>query len=83
MKYKGIYIKISHDREVHRVDKNGEPIICEGFLIQLFADEDEKIEIDNFTAAMDFEVLSLDLEEAVQFAKDVIDAMEKTAQSLI
>ena len=57
MRYKGFYIKISPDSNIHRVDKKGRDIICEGFLIQVFADETERIEINNFSAAVGFEIL--------------------------
>lgn len=77
MRYKGINIKISPDSDIIRKGKNGEEIYCEGFFIQLFADDKEKVEIANFTAAMDFEILSIDIEEAVQFAEDVVDSMRK------
>ena len=52
-------------------------ILCEGFLIQVFADETERIEIDNFSAAVGFEILENSFAEAVQFAKDYIDCEEK------
>ena len=39
MRYKGFYIKISPDINISRVDKNGRYVLCEGFLIQVFADE--------------------------------------------
>ena len=57
MRYKGFYIKISPDINIRRVDKKGRDILCEGFLIQVFADETERIEIDNFSAAVGFEIL--------------------------
>ena len=52
MRYKGFYIKISPDSNIRRVDKKGNKILCEGFLIQIFADKNEQVEIDNFTACM-------------------------------
>ena len=73
MRYKGFYIKISPDSNIRRVDKKGRDILCEGFLIQVFADETERIEIDNFSAAVGFEILENSLAEAKQLAKDFID----------
>ena len=73
MRYKGFYIKISPDSNIRRVDKKGRDILCEGFLIQVFADETERIEIDNFSAAVGFEILEDSLAEAEQLAKDFID----------
>ena len=77
MRYKGFYIKISPDSNIHRIDKKGRDILCEGFLIQVFADETERIEIDNFSAAVGFEILENSLGEAEQLAKDYIDCEGK------
>ena len=77
MRYKGFYIKISPDSNIRRVDKKGRDILCEGFLIQVFADENERIEIDNFSAAVGFEILENSLAEAKQLAKDYIDCEGK------
>ena len=46
-------------------------------MIQVFADEPERIEIDNFSAAVGFEILENSFAEAVQFAKDFIDCEGK------
>ena len=77
MRYKGFYIKISPDSNIRRVDKKGRDILCEGFLIQIFADKTERDEIDNFTAAVGFEILEDSLAEAEQLAKDFIDCEGK------
>ncbi len=81
MKYKGFYIKISPDSNIRRVDKKGRDILCEGFLIQVFADETERIEIDNFSAAVGFEILENSFTEAVQFAKDYVECEEKLCKN--
>ena len=77
MRYKGFYIKISPDSNIRRVDKKGRDILCEGFLIQVFADETERVEIDNFSAAVGFEILENSFAEAVQFAKDFVECEGK------
>lgn len=77
MRYKGFYIKISPDSNIRRVDKKGRDILCEGFLIQVFADETERVEIDNFSAAVGFEILENSFAEAKQLAKDYIDCEGK------
>lgn len=64
MKYKGFYVKITPDTDLHREDKDGNDIRCEGFTIEVFADESEKLEIDVFSVAVDFELLKDSLEEA-------------------
>lgn len=74
MKYKEYYVKITPDKSIRIVDKKGEDVLCEGFLIQIFADESEQAEIDNFTAAVGFEIIENSLAEAEQLAKDYIDS---------
>ncbi|MCM1008363.1 MAG: hypothetical protein NC485_10615 [Ruminococcus flavefaciens] len=77
MKYKGFFVKITPDNNLHREDKNGEIVNCDGFTIEVFSDESEKLEIDVFSAAVGFELLKNSLDEAIQFAKDYIDSEEK------
>lgn len=77
MKYKGFFVKITPNTNLSREDKNGGIVACDGFTIEIFSDESEKLEIDVFSAAVDFELLKNNLEEAVQFAKDYIDCEEK------
>lgn len=76
-------MKITPDTDLHREDKDGNDIRCKGFTIEVFADESEKIEIDIFSAAVDFELLSNNLEEAKQFTKDYIDCEEKEYRRII
>ena len=77
MIYKDFYVRITPDKYIPRVDKKGDKILCEGFLIQIFADKNEQVEIDNFTAAVGFEILEDSLAEAVQFAKDFVECEGK------
>ena len=77
MRYKDFYVRITPDKYIPRVDKKGDKILCEGFLIQIFADKNEQDEIDNFTAAVGFEILEDSLAEAVQFAKDFVECEGK------
>lgn len=83
MKYKGFFVKITPDKNLSREDKNGEIVACNGFTIEVFSDESEKIEIDVFSASVDFELLKNSLEEAEQFAKDYIDCEEKEYQRML
>lgn len=76
-------VKITPDKNLSREDKNGEKVTCEGFTIEVFADESEDVEIDVFSAAVDFELLNNSFEEAVQFAKDYIDSEEKEYQRML
>lgn len=77
MRYKDFYVRITPDKYIPRVDKKGDKILCEGFLIRIFADENGQDEIDNFTAAVGFEILENSLAEAKQLAKDYIDCEGK------
>lgn len=77
MKYKGFFVKITPDEYLPRENDDGEVVACEGFRIEVFADESEKVEIDIFSVAVDFELMKNSLEEAEQFAKDYIDCEEK------
>lgn len=77
MRYKGFYIKISPDSNIRRVDKKGRDILCEGFMIQVFEDETESVEIENFSAAVGFEILENSLAEVEQFAKDFVECEGK------
>ena len=81
MRYKDFYVRITPDKYIPRVDKKGRDILCEGFLIQVFADETERVEIDNFSAAVGFEILENSFEEAVQFAKDYVECEEKLCKN--
>ena len=83
MKYKGFFVKITLDEYLPREDKDGEIVACEGFRIEVFADESEKVEIDIFSAAVDFELIKNSIDEAEQFAKDYIDCEEKEYMRMI
>lgn len=83
MKYKGFFVKITPDKNLSRENKSGEIVACEGFTIEVFADESERLEIDVFSVAVDFELLKNSIEEAEQFAKDYIDCEEKEYQRMI
>ena len=48
MKYKGFFVKIIPDNYLPRETENGEIIAGEGFRIEVFTDESEKVEIDIF-----------------------------------
>ena len=83
MKYKGFFVKITPDEYLPREDKDGEIVAGEVFRIEVFADESEKVEIDIFSAAVDFELIKNSIDEAEQFAKDYIDCEEKEYMRMI
>ncbi len=83
MKYKGFWVKITPVKNLSREDKNGKIAACKGFIIEVFSDESEKVEIDVFSAAVDFELINNSLAETEQFAKDYIDCEEKEYQRML
>ena len=66
--------------DIDKTNKKGDKILCEGFLIRIFADENGQDEIDNFTAAVGFEILEDSLAEAEQLAKDFVECENKIYQ---
>lgn len=48
MKYKGFFVKITPDNYLSRENYDGEIVACEGFRIEVFADESENVKIDIF-----------------------------------
>ena len=83
MKYKGFWVKITPDKNLSREDKDGKIVACEGFRIEVFSDESENVKIDVFSAAVDFELVKNNINEAEQFAKDYIDCEEKEYQRML
>ena len=77
MKYTGFYIDISPDDHIIRSDSDGKEVICRGFSFSVFTDEERTEKFDEFSAAVGFEILSEDMEEAEQFAKDVVSCEDK------
>ncbi len=77
MKYKGFYIDITPDDQIIRTDNSGNEVICRGISFSVFTDETRTEKFDEFTAAVGFEILAEDMNEAEQFAKDVVSCEAK------
>ena len=77
MKYKGFYIDITPDDHLVRTDNSCNEVICRGFSFSVFTDAERTERFDEFTAAVGFEILAEDMEEAEQFAKDVVSCEDK------
>lgn len=77
MLYHGFYVKITPLRKIQREKKDGSIVCYDGFQIEIFSDRAEEIPVDVFTAVVGFEILSNSVQDAAQFAKDVIDSEEK------
>ena len=77
MLYHGFYVKFTPLENIQREKKDGSIAFCSGFQIEIFSDSSEEIPVDAFTAAIGFEILNNSVEDAEEFAKDVIDSEEK------
>ena len=66
MQYKGYYVKITPDQSLIREAENGTEILCEGFRIEVFTDGSEKEKLDEFSAAVNYELLENSMREAEQ-----------------
>ena len=83
MLYHGFYVKITPLKNIQREKKDGSITLCDGFQIEIFSDSSEEIPVDVFMAAVGFEILSNSVQDAEQFAKDVIDSEEKEYLKLL
>ena len=77
MRYKGLYIEIIPDDNIIRSDSSGNDVVCRGFSFSVFSDETMTEKLDSFSAAVGFEILENSIEEAEQFAKDVVACEDK------
>ena len=77
MLYHGFYVKFTPLENIQREKKDGSIALCDGFQIEIFSDSSEEIPVDAFTAAVGFEILINSVQDAEQFAKDVIDSEDK------
>ncbi len=77
MRYKGLYIDIIPDDNIIRSDSSGNDVVRRGFSFSVFSDETMTEKLDSFSAAVGFEILENSIEEAEQFAKDVVACEDK------
>ena len=77
MQYKGYFVRITPADDLKRTDELGREMTCEGFRFEVFRDKEMTDLLDEFSAAVGYEILENSLEEAEQFAKDTIICEEK------
>ena len=77
MLYHGFYVEFIPTINIPREDKNGDVVYCNGYEIKIFSDSDKRCPINAFYAAEGFEIVSAVIDEAEQFAKDVINIEQK------
>ena len=77
MQYKGYIVRITPAEDIRRTDELGRETTCTGFRFEVFKDKEMTDLLDEFSAAVGYEILENSLEEAEQFAKDAIICEEK------
>ena len=77
MQYKGYVVRITPTDYLKRTDELGRETTCEGFRFEVFRDKEMTDLLDEYSAAVGYEILENNLEEAEQFAKDTIICEEK------
>ena len=83
MLYHGFYVKITPLEKIQREKKDGSIALCDGFQIEIFSDRSEEVPVDVFAAAVGFEILNHSVQDAEEFAMDVIDSEEKAYLRLL
>ena len=82
MLYHGFHIRITPCHLKRTVDSGCE-VICKGYWFEAFVDESMTIPLDVFGGAVGFELVEESMDEAEQFAMDVVDAEEKRYWELL
>ena len=77
MLYHGFYVEFIPTVNIPRTDKDGKTVYCRGYEIRIYLDSKKESIVDGFYAAEGFEIVSAVIEDAEQFAKDVIDIEQK------
>lgn len=80
MNYKNYKIRITQAK-IPRHDNNGQVSDYDGFIVEIFNQESET-PIEVFNAAVGYELLNNDIEEAEQLAKDYIEIEMKKGNIL-
>lgn len=75
MNYKNFEIRIT-GAKIPRQDRQGRTIECDGFIVEIFT-QDSEVPANAFNAAVGYELLENNIDEAEQLAKDCIDIEEK------
>ena len=76
MLYHGFHIRIT-PCHLKRTDDAGHEVICKGYWFEVFADDKMTIPLDVFGGAVGFELVEESMDEAEQFAMDVVESEEK------
>ena len=60
-----------------RVNRDGQSVQCDGFMIEIYDSKEKKNAVDIIYAAVGYELLENDIHEAEQMAKDYMDCEMK------
>ncbi len=77
MKYRGLFIEFSEASGIEREDKNGNTVVCGGYNYSIYSDDNAENFIDEFSAAVGFELPDSSRENAELFAKEMVDSEYK------
>ncbi len=77
MRYRGFFIEITEAADLEREDKDGNTVVCGGSYYRVCSDEDGENLIDDFCAAVEFELPDGSSENAELFAKEMVDSEYK------
>lgn len=77
MKYRGFFIEITETTDLEREDKDGNTVVCSGSYYRVYSDENCKNLVDDFCAAIGFELPDGSSENAELFAKEMVDSEYK------
>ena len=77
MQYKGFEIEIVPSDRVIRWDKNGKMKVQNGFIIAIYADFERTKMIEKVSVCQGYELMNNTIEEALEFAQDLIECEMK------
>ena len=77
MKYRGFFIEITEAADLKREDKDGNTVVCSGSYYRIYSDENCENLVDDFCAAVGFELPDGSSENAKLFAKEMVDSEYK------
>lgn len=77
MKYREFFIEITEAADLEREDKDGNTVVCSGSYYRIYSDEGCENLVDDFCAAVGFELPDGSSENAELFAKEMVDSEYK------
>ena len=75
-------MKITSSRPF-RVNRDGQSVKCDGFMIEIYDSKEKKNAVDIIYAAVGYELLENDIHEAEQLAKDYIGSEKLELREMV